>query len=142
MRWLLLCGTNGHMAVMWQSCPKCSWPATTLHPRRNFTPGRKYAEPARKHKMCSKQALKWCGKISETHRAPCSASKHMMGAASANLALARANELVRCCGGQNHPFGACVCMLVCISAGVMLCGGGGGFLDVARTSASVPMSSR
>ena len=142
MRWLLLCGTNGHMAVMWQSCPKCSWPATTLHPRRNFTPGRKYAEPARKHKMCSKQALKWCGKISETHRAPCSASKHMMGAASANLALARANELLCLVVVRTTQYDGCPSICVHISAGAMLCGGGRGFLDVATTSASVPMSSR
>ena len=142
MRSLLLCGTNGHMAVMWKSCPKCSWSATTLHPCRNLTPGRTHAEPAKKHKMCSKQALKWCEKISETHRAPCGGSKHMRGAASANLALARANELLCLVVVRTTQYDGCPSICVHIPAGLMLCGWDKGFLDVARTSASVTMSSR
>ena len=55
------------------------------------------------------------------------------------VALARANELVRHDGGENHPFDACLVMCVCVSAGFVRWKGPG----VARPSpgrARVPPS--
>ena len=125
-----------------EKLPKMLVTGHTLQQVRYLIPGRTHAEPAKKHKMCSKQALKWCGKISETHKAPCGGSKHMRGAASANLALARANELLCLVVVRTTQYDGCPSICVHISAGAMLCWWDRGFLDVARTSASVTMSSR
>ena len=66
----------------------------------------------------------------------------MKGSSKRKSALARANELVRCAVVRTTQCDGCPSICVHISADVMLCGGGGDFLDVARTSASVTVSSR
>ena len=61
------------------------------------------------------------------------------------VALARANELVRHDGGENHPFDACLVMCVCICAGFMRWQGPAAARPSpgrARARASWPRSSR
>ena len=61
------------------------------------------------------------------------------------VALARANELVRHDGGENHPFDACLVMCVCVSAGFVRWKGPGAarsWAGRARARASWSRSSR
>ena len=66
----------------------------------------------------------------------------MEGGCERESCAPRANELLCLVVVRTTQYDGCPSINVHIAAGVMLCGGGGGFLDVAKTSASVPMSSR
>ena len=61
------------------------------------------------------------------------------------VALARSNELVRSCGGENHPFDDCLSIFDCLSAGLSWCrapAAARSSTGRARAWASSPRSSR
>ena len=65
---------------------------------------------------CAKRAASGFVRVFQTKGCSCAAGMLIL---MSFVALARSNELVRCCGGENHPFDARLPMCVCQSAGSM-----------------------